>query len=153
MYQITAHSIQSRMSVTRAGSRARRLPAIVLGDGSVIRLSPGRSVTIDDTTYNNNSAFLAQQASLISVSRVGDAPLPEVPAVQYDDIDTLDPEPVAPVPEPQEPVEEVVELAPEITSELDEDINAMLATSAPESAPVVEEPVEEVGRKRRGRRA
>jgi hypothetical protein len=153
MYQITAHNIQSRMNVSRAGIRARRLPAIVLGDGSVIKLSPGRSVLIDERTYETNREFLTQQASLIHVVNMNPSSGSDVepPAVQYDEIETL--EPVEAEPEPAaEPVEEVVELAPLVEPELDADIEAMLA--APEApAPVQEEPVEEAGRKRRGRRA
>ena len=158
MYQITAHSIQRRMDVSRTGIRSRRLPAIVLGEGSVIRLSPGASVTIDERTYEQNQRLLAEHRSLVTVKFLGEA-IKDTPSVEYDDIETLEPLP-APAPEPEpvveEPVEELVELAPAHIA--DEDVEADIAAMLAEPEPVVEAVAdssddEQPAKKRRGRRS
>jgi len=130
----------------------------MLGDGSVIKLSPGRSVLIDERTYAQNRVLLAEQRSLLTVTAVQHTGI-GLPAIKYDDIDTLDPAPVPP--EPDAPVEEPVADVPAPAESEDEDVNVFLAsiTSQDDEEQRVEvaaeEPVadETATKKRRGRRA
>lgn len=72
MIEIKAKLVSDRISLSRAGGRARRQPTIVLGTGAVIKLSPGRSVRVTEGVYQANKALLEQFSGMIEIS--GDLP-------------------------------------------------------------------------------
>ena len=93
MIEIKAKLVADRISLARAGSRARRLPTIVLGTGAVIKLSPGRSVKVTEEVFNANKALLSQFEGLLDIIGVEPEPTPVEP----------EPAPVEPEPAPVEP--------------------------------------------------
>ena len=166
MYRISTKSITSRVAVSRAGARLRRLPHVVLATGQSIKIAPGRSVQVTEPVLRANLALLREFAELIDVTNVttGEAfnVLDRAPSVQVS-VSTPVPEPAEIVavepPEAPEVVEEVaavedepaaVEEVPEPAQETPEEVaqEAEEIASAPEEAEVVEEPAP----KRRGRR-
>lgn len=92
MYEIKAKLIASRVQVSRAGTRARRLPSIVLGTGAVLRIAPGRSVQITPEVYESNKSLLETFKSVIEVRDLR----------PKEDIDP--PQPVPPEPEEVAPI-------------------------------------------------
>ena len=146
MYKITANLIKDRISISRSGRRVRRLPSITLSTGALIKLAPGRSVTISEEVYalnEKNTVFQgALKQGLIKIEKLGKIALivndtPQVlSAAEIDEVPTLEPED-APVveaeiaedneveevqeevvvePEPEVPVRE--EASPEPTEEV-----------------------------------
>lgn len=104
MYEIKAKLIASRVQVSRAGARARRLPSIVLGTGAVLRIAPGRSVQITPEVYESNKSLLETFENVIEVRDLRPkediAPPQPVPP---------EPEEVAPIVEEPPKEESVVE--------------------------------------------
>lgn len=148
MFRITAKSTSSRVAVSRAGARLRRLPMIILKTGQVIKLAPGQSVDITPSTFVRNIALLQKYADVVTVRDMETGedknwenlaqPQLQMTEVAVRQIDiakgTLPERDVVDEPAPVEdisvdetaPVEEVVEEAP--------------APAEPEPAPVEEEP-------------
>ena len=79
MIEIKAKLVADRISLARAGSRARRLPTIVLGTGAVIKLSPGRSVKVTEEVFSANRALLSQFEGLLDIIGVEPEPAPVEP--------------------------------------------------------------------------
>ena len=165
VYKITANLIKDRISISRSGRRVRRLPSITLSTGALIKLAPGRSVTISEEVYalnEKNTVFQgALKQGLIKIEKLGKIALvvndtPQVlSAAEIDEVPTLEPEDAAvveaevaeddKVEEAQEEV--VVEPAPEVP---------VLEEATPEPAeevPAEEKPAveEEKPKTRRGR--
>ena len=90
MIEIKAKLVADRISLARAGSRARRLPTIVLGTGAVIKLSPGRSVKVTEEVFSANRELLSQFEGLLDIIGVEPEPAP------------VEPEPAPVEPEPVE---------------------------------------------------
>lgn len=67
MYEIKAKLIANRINISRGGSRARRLPSIVLATGDVLRIAPGRSVRVTEQVYSDNKQLLEQFSDMIDV--------------------------------------------------------------------------------------
>ena len=120
MFRITGKSISNRVTASRTGLRARRLPNIVLGSGAVIKIHPNRQVLITEDDLRANLNRLLEVSSYISVSR-DEPPFSEISLLELDTpTPEVVPEPVVEVvPEPEpEPVvepepEPVVEPEPE----------------------------------------
>ena len=79
MIEIKAKLVADRISLARAGSRARRLPTIVLGTGAVIKLSPGRSVKVTEEVFSANRELLSQFEGLLDIIGVEPEPAPVEP--------------------------------------------------------------------------
>lgn len=102
MYKITANLIKDRISISRNGHRVRRLPSITLSTGALIKLAPGRSVTISEEVYalnEKNAVFQgALKQGLIKVEKLGKIAIivndtPQVlSASEIDEVPTLEPE-------------------------------------------------------------
>ena len=70
MFLITAKNIRSRVLVSRSGARRRRLPQICLARGAVIKIAPGRSVTISLDDILSNMENLKDYENEITIKKV-----------------------------------------------------------------------------------
>lgn len=125
MYEIKAKLIASRVNVSRAGARARRLPSIVLGTGAVLRIAPGRSVKITPAVYESNKTLLDTFSEVIEVidlrPKEDVVPPQPVPPEPVEVEPTVEPEPTLPEPEVVEPVQELAEETPAIEPVIEEE--------------------------------
>ena len=99
MFRITGKSISNRVTASRTGLRARRLPSIALSSGAVIKIHPNRQVLITENDLHANLSRLLEVSSYISVSR-DVPPFSEISLLELGRVVT--PEPVlVPKPEPE----------------------------------------------------
>ena len=134
MYQITAVQVSSRVSISRTGRRVRRLPQIILPNGALIKLAPGRSVVIDERTYLENKDRLSQWGETVRIKSL--ATTQEAPA--HEEARPVEEEaPVLPTPEPEPAVEEQPEPPQEEPQPEEKEDDAPIQE---EERPTVEEP-------------
>ena len=149
MYQITAVQISSRLSMSRTGRRVRRLPQIVLPNGTLIKLAPGRSVVIDERTYRENQDLLSQWGDAVRIKAL--ATTQEASA--HEEARTVEEEvSVLPTPEPAPAAEEQPEPPQEEPQPEEKEADAPVQE---EERPAVEEvepePAPEPVKPKRGR--
>ena len=151
MIEIKAKLVADRISLARSGSRARRLPTIVLGTGAVIKLAPGRSVRVTPEVFKANANLLAQFEGMLEFK--GDA-LPDYLQEARERgrekaraLKAVEPEPAPVEPEPTPVEPEPTPVEPEPTP-----VEPEPAPVEPEPAPVEPEIVVEKPKKKRKRR-
>lgn len=89
MFTITAASPAGRAVITRSGVRGSRVPQIVLGDGSTIKVMPGRSVRVTREVLESNLAVLRLYGEVVKISPAYSAlAVPPVP----ESVDVVHPE-------------------------------------------------------------
>lgn len=149
MYQITAVQISSRLSMSRTGRRVRRLPQIILPNGTLIKLAPGRSVVIDERTYLENKDRLSEWGEAVRIKPL--ATTQEAPA--HEEARPVEEEAlVLPTPEPEPAVEEQPEPPQEEPQSEEEEADTSIQEE--ERAPVEEpepEPAPKPTKPKRGR--
>ena len=105
MYLLQANTARERINLSRGGIRLRRLPSISIGE-AVIKIHPGRQVTITDETYEANRTLLETFKDSLKVTRLNQTEAPTEPPVP-EPAPKPEPEPIPPAPvEPEEPTEE-----------------------------------------------
>jgi hypothetical protein len=144
MFKVTALPVRTRARVLQSGRRIRRLPQIVLPEGAVIKLHPGRAVVISEDVFAANKESLRDYADLLRVRNMESGQL-----MVWADHSVVSEEPTSDAPSPIEPESEPVvdpdpvDPEPELAVEIE---------PAVESEPVVDPEPEEKPKKRRGRK-
>lgn len=68
MYMISTVSTVGRVAITRTGVRGSRVPQVVLGDGSTIKVMPGRSIHVTREVLESNMAVLKQYGECVRIT-------------------------------------------------------------------------------------
>lgn len=118
MYKVVALDTRQRSGLVRTNRRARKLPALVLKNGAVIKLHPNRPVVVNQEVINLNKKTLDDLKSTVFVSSLE-------------------------VKEIQQKIEDVIETAVELVVETKD--KSLVEELKPEKAEVevVEEPTPE----------
>ena len=157
MFRIKAKLIADRVSVARAGSRARRQPVIVLGTGAVVKLAPGRSVDVTPEVYKANTTLLNQFSDMITVESLLKEPFTQpsklATPIKVDPSVLLDPETKFVVTDREPEIIEPAVVDPVVEQAVEQDpVEEKPVEQEPAEAITPEQPAEEKPKKKRRRK-